>query len=68
MTLIRLADKKTDIVISVNVPHVPEEYDPAEVDPTAGKLGPLLEAANQIRQKILETFEIKNFGLFVQEE
>ena len=65
MTLVRLKEQKTDIVITVNVPHVPAEYNKADIDIAAGKAGPLLDMAVAIRQRILETFEIKDYGLFV---
>ncbi|KAF2100050.1 Mog1p/PsbP-like protein [Rhizodiscina lignyota] len=68
LTLVRLAKEKTDIVIAVNVPHVPGEYRPEDVDLPAQKLSPHLEAATAARQKILETFEIKDWSLFVNEE
>lgn len=64
----RLEKEKTDIVIAVNVPHVPGEYQPEEVDLPAQKLSPLLEAANAARQKILETFDVKDWSLFVNEQ
>ena len=68
MLLLRLKEQKTDVVITVNVPHVPGEYQPEDIDLPAQKLGPLLTNAGTIRQKIFETFEIKDFGLFVNEE
>lgn len=54
-------------MITVNVPHAPSEYPREEVDPAAGKQGRLLEAAQQYRDRILQTFEIRDWDLFVQE-
>jgi hypothetical protein len=68
LLLVRLEKQKTDIVISINVPHVPGEYRKADVDLPAQKFGPHLEAATAIRQRLLETFEIKDWTLFVNEE
>ncbi|KAF2143878.1 uncharacterized protein K452DRAFT_285917 [Aplosporella prunicola CBS 121167] len=68
LILLRLEQKKTDIVITINVPHVPGEYPKDEVDFAAAKQGPLMEHAITIRQKILETFEVKDWSLFVDEE
>jgi hypothetical protein len=68
LILVRLEEQKTDIVISVNVPHVPGEYKKEEVDLPSQKMGPHLEAATTIRQRILETFEVKDWTLFVNEE
>jgi hypothetical protein len=68
LILIRLEEQKTDIVVSTNVPHVPGEYQKEEVDLPAQKMGPHLEAATAIRQRILETFEVKDWTLFINEE
>jgi hypothetical protein len=53
VALLRLKAQDTDILISVNVP----EHDKAD----------LLEAAKQLRNRMVSTFEIKDWGLFVQE-
>lgn len=66
LTLVRLEKQATDIVISINAPHAPGEYDKHEVDPATGKNGKLLEAATKYRERILQTFEIKDWDLFVQ--
>ncbi|KAL1306017.1 hypothetical protein AAFC00_004147 [Neodothiora populina] len=63
--LIRLEAHKTDIVISINVPHSPGEYDPADVNLEAAKKGALIERALAHRERILQTFEIREWGLFV---
>ncbi|KAI4786880.1 ran-interacting Mog1 protein [Aureobasidium sp. EXF-8845] len=67
LTLIRLEHQKTDLVICVNVPHVDGEYNKNDVDPSAGKQGPMLDAATSFRDRILQSFEIKDWELFVQE-
>ena len=67
LTLIRLEHQKTDLVICVNVPHVDGEYNKEDVDPSAGKQGPMLDAATAFRDRILQSFEIKDWELFVQE-
>jgi hypothetical protein len=63
--LVRLAEQKTDIVITVNVPHVLGEYVNEAVDLATAKLGPLMDGAVKVQEKILETLEIKDWGLFV---
>jgi hypothetical protein len=68
LLLVRLEAQKTDIVVSINVPHVPGEYQKEDIDLPAQKLGPHLEAATVIRQRVLETFEVKDWTLFVNEE
>ncbi|GAB7331771.1 hypothetical protein MBLNU13_g03736t1 [Cladosporium sp. NU13] len=67
LTLIRLVDQKTDILVTVNVPHVIGQYDTGSVDLQHGKMGPLLEQAAKWRERVLETFEVKDWGLFGEE-
>jgi len=67
LTLVRLVEQNTDIVITINVPHVANEYDKAAVDPAKAIYGTLLNAAIEYRRKILESFEIKDWDLFVQD-
>ena len=67
LLLVRLEAKATDIVIAVNVPHISGQYNTNEVDPESGKQGLLLERASEYRQKIMETFEIQDWNLFVQD-
>jgi hypothetical protein len=68
LTLVRLEKQKTDILIAVNVPHIPGEYDKDVIDLPARKMGKLLEDGVKIRQRIWETFEIRDYELFVNEE
>lgn len=67
LTLVRLVEQKTDIVVTINVPHIPGQYLKDEVDPASGKHGRLLDAGLKYREKILETFEVKDWNLFVSE-
>ncbi|KAG9511568.1 Mog1p/PsbP-like protein, partial [Aureobasidium melanogenum] len=67
LTLIRLERQQTDLVICINVPHVDGEYNKDDVNPSAGKQGPMLDVATSSRDRILQTFEIKDWDLFVQE-
>ncbi|KAK4549074.1 hypothetical protein LTR36_007530 [Oleoguttula mirabilis] len=66
LTMIRLVEQKTDLIIAINVPHVAGTYDEAEVDLAGGKYGKLIEAAMGLREKVVETLEIRDWGLFVQ--
>jgi len=68
LLLVRLVQRETDVVITVNVPHTPGEYQKQDIDLSALKLGPLLEAGQNIRQKVMETFEVKDWSLFVSAE
>jgi len=58
--LLRLQDKGTDILITVNVPHYPGEYEKAG----PGEKTQLMKDGDEIAKKIVETFEVKDWGLF----
>jgi len=64
LTLIRLEKEKTDILITINVPHIKGEYTEEEVDMEVGKQGKLIENAVEFAAKIWETFKIKDWNLF----
>ncbi|KAF2000402.1 Mog1p/PsbP-like protein [Amniculicola lignicola CBS 123094] len=59
--MLRLKEQGTDIVITVNVPHYPGEYEKAKEGEGATKL---MKDGEVIKEKILETFDIKDWGLF----
>lgn len=65
MTLLRLEKQKTDILITVNVPHIKGEYDEDDVDLELGKQGKLIGDAVEYSARIWESFKIKDWGLFV---
>lgn len=65
--IIRLKDKKTDIAISVNVPHVKGEYEETSVNLNEKIEGPLLAQAREIRDAILQTLQVKDWSLFADE-
>jgi len=64
LTLIRLEAQKTDLLVTVNVPHLPGEYEYESVDLHAGKVGRLLEEAGVVMDTVLETLEVVDWGLF----
>ena len=65
LTVVRLEAQKTDLVLTVNVPHLPGQYVPEQVNVGEGRLGPLLEGAEEIRRVLVGTFEVVEWGLFV---
>ena len=67
-TMIRLRKQKTDLLISLNVPHAQGEYDPEQLDLGALRPGPMLATAQQHHEKILQSFQVEDWNLFVQEE
>ncbi|KFH45748.1 ran guanine nucleotide release factor-like protein [Hapsidospora chrysogenum ATCC 11550] len=64
MTLLRLEKYKTDILITINVPHIKGEYDEDEVDLQLGKQGKLIGDAVQYSARIWSSFKVKDWGLF----
>lgn len=64
LTLLRLEKAKTDILITINVPHIKGEYDEAEVDLELGRQGKLIGDAVEYSASIWSTFKIKDWGLF----
>lgn len=64
MTLVRLERESTDVLITINVPHIKGEYDEEDIDLELGKQGKLIGDAVDYAAKIWETFKVKDWGLF----
>jgi hypothetical protein len=64
LNLVRLESEHTDILVTINVPHIKGEYDEHDVDLQVGKQGKLIEDAVDHAAVIWETFKIKDWGLF----
>ncbi|KAJ9149151.1 Mog1p/PsbP-like protein [Coniochaeta hoffmannii] len=64
LTLLRLEKESTDILITINVPHIKGEYDEDEVDLALGKQGELIGDAVEYAAKIWESFKIRDWNLF----
>lgn len=64
LTLVRLEKESTDILITINVPHIKGEYDEDEVDLALGKQGELIGDAVEYAAKIWSSFEVKDWNLF----
>ncbi|XXH01184.1 1,3-beta-D-glucan synthase [Hypoxylon texense] len=64
ITLVRLEREKTDLLITINVPHIHGEYDEEDIDLELGKQGKLIGDAVDYAAKIWETFKVKDWGLF----
>ncbi|KAG7293851.1 hypothetical protein NEMBOFW57_003911 [Staphylotrichum longicolle] len=64
LTLVRLEKEKTDILITINVPHIKGEYDEEDVDLALGKQGELIGDAVEFAARIWSTFEVKSWRLF----
>jgi len=64
LNLIRLEKESTDVIITINVPHIKGEYSEEDVNLQLGKQGKLINDAVEYAAKIWETFKIKDWGLF----
>ncbi|KAI0906962.1 hypothetical protein F4823DRAFT_605224 [Ustulina deusta] len=64
LTLVRLEREHTDLLITVNVPHIRGEYDEDEVDLQLGKQGQLIGDAVDYASRIWESFMVEDWGLF----
>jgi hypothetical protein len=64
LTLVRLEKERTDILITINVPHIKGEYDEEEVDLALGKQGELIGDAVEYSARIWSTFDVKSWRLF----
>ena len=64
LTLVRLEKESTDIVITINVPHIKGEYDEDDVDLELGKQGVLIGDAVEYAARIWDSFKVKDWGLF----
>ncbi|KAK3949674.1 hypothetical protein QBC32DRAFT_348520 [Pseudoneurospora amorphoporcata] len=64
LTLVRLERERTDVLVTINVPHIKGEYDEEEVDLALGKQGALLGSAVEYAARIWESFEVRDWGLF----
>ena len=64
LIMIRLEEQKSDLLITINIPHVPGDYSPSTIKLAAGKWGPLIEAGFDARTRILQSLDVKDWGLF----
>ncbi|KAK4149104.1 hypothetical protein C8A00DRAFT_47220 [Chaetomidium leptoderma] len=64
LTLVRFEKEKTDMLITINVPHIKGEYDEDEIDLAMGKQGELIGDAVEYAARIWSTFEVKSWRLF----
>ncbi|PHH68315.1 hypothetical protein CDD83_6157 [Cordyceps sp. RAO-2017] len=64
MTLVRLERCKTDVLITINVPHIKGEYDEEDVDLELGKQGKHIGDAVMYADRIWKTLKIKDCSLF----
>lgn len=64
LTLLRLEKESTDLLVTINVPHIKGEYDEDEVDLQLGRQGKLIGDAVEFAARIWATFKVKDWHLF----
>ncbi|KAL2171430.1 hypothetical protein VTG60DRAFT_2837 [Thermothelomyces hinnuleus] len=64
LTLLRFEKQESDILITINVPHIKGEYDEEEVDLALGKQGELIGDAVEYAARIWATFKVNDWRLF----
>lgn len=64
LTLLRLEKEETDVLITINVPHIKGEYDEDDVDLELGKQGKLIGDAVEYAARIWSSLDVKDWGLF----
>ncbi|KAF1946609.1 Mog1p/PsbP-like protein [Clathrospora elynae] len=61
LLLLRLKEQGTDILVTINIPHYPGEYEKASEE---GGQTQLMKDSADVREKVLKSFEIKEWGIF----
>ncbi|KAL8939892.1 MAG: hypothetical protein Q9211_002535 [Gyalolechia sp. 1 TL-2023] len=66
LPLFPLVPQSTDIVVTINIPHIPGQQEPSDgaVDFQEGKFGSLVDEGVRIRDEVWRTLQVKNWGLF----
>ncbi|EFX03758.1 ran GTPase-binding protein mog1 [Grosmannia clavigera kw1407] len=64
LTLLRLEKHNTDLLVTINVPHMRGEYDEEEIDLALGKQGELIGDAIDYASHIWATLRIDDWKLF----
>jgi hypothetical protein len=59
LLLLRLGEQGTDIMVTINIPHYKDEYEKAD----EGQETTLMKGSKAVRDKVLETFEVKDWSL-----
>ncbi|KAF1920365.1 hypothetical protein BDU57DRAFT_12326 [Ampelomyces quisqualis] len=61
LLLLRLTEQGTDIMVTINIPHYAGEYEKAAKE---GEETRLMRESKAVRDKVLETFKVVEWGLF----
>jgi hypothetical protein len=61
LILLRLKEQGTDILVTINAPHYAGEYEKPAAE---GEATQLMKDGEKIRERVLESFDVKDWGLF----
>jgi hypothetical protein len=61
LLLLRLKEHGTDVLVNVNIPHYSDEYEKADKE---GEETRLMRDSKVVRERVLETFKVVEWGLF----
>ncbi|PVI07724.1 Mog1p/PsbP-like protein [Periconia macrospinosa] len=66
LLLLRLKDHGTDILITINAPHYPGEYEkpPSQEGDGGETTTKLMKDADELRERVLASFDVREWGLF----
>ncbi|KAL9584108.1 MAG: hypothetical protein Q9212_002316 [Teloschistes hypoglaucus] len=66
LTLIRLEPQSTDLIVTVNIPHIAGHQEPTDraVNFEEGKFGSLVQEGVRVRDEVWRTLQVKDWGLF----
>lgn len=64
LNLVRLEKERTDILITINVPHIKGEYSAKDIDLELGRQGELIKDAVEHASVVWESFEVRDWHLF----
>lgn len=64
LTLLRLERESTDLLVTINVPHIRGTYDADDIDLELGKQGKLIGDAVEFAARIWESFQVEDWNLF----
>jgi hypothetical protein len=59
--MLRLKEQGTDVLVNINIPHYVDEYEKADKE---GEETQLMRDSKVIRERVLETFKVEEWGLF----
>ncbi|KAL8971780.1 MAG: hypothetical protein Q9183_000895 [Haloplaca sp. 2 TL-2023] len=70
LTLVRLVEKSTDLLVTINIPQIPGHQEPApgqEVQYEQGKYGSLVDQGMKLMEEVWKSLEVRDWSLFAEE-